>query len=117
MGSPRPADLQVQISGVQGLSTHWDEVTHTSTSWMDERVVGSMFSFSFHRKFQLLFSSFKDHGTQYGLKYFFSNPASREKAMFMARFISVEAGRQDKAFFFFICFDKTAAVLFLLLVL
>lgn len=39
MGSPRPADLQVQISSVLGLSTHWDGVTHTFTRWMDGHTV------------------------------------------------------------------------------
>lgn len=36
MGSPRPADLQVQISSIPGLSTHWDgSRTHSRAGWMN----------------------------------------------------------------------------------
>lgn len=82
------------------------------------RVVGRMFNLSFHHKFQLLFSSFKDHGTQYGLKCFFSDPASREKANVYGAFYFCRSWKTRQSFFFFfICMDESATILFLLLVL
>lgn len=55
MGTTRPADLKVQISDMQGSSTHWDEVTHRITSCVDGQTVRMIFNtYSIHKLGHLL---------------------------------------------------------------
>lgn len=98
MGTASPADLKVQISDMQGLSTHWDEVTHRITSCMDGQTVRRTFNtYSIHKLGHLLQIS----GHNIWLRVYFCFPNEKtflpqgRKQIFMTHFISVPAKRQD----------------------